>query len=101
MTRGLTRDELLDDAISKAKDDEDWQLVEWLRMARGGVKAAYWYTSKLNELQAENTKLRKLAKLAIHSACLGCPHNDKKSWKSCEGCNIYEKAAELGVKVEQ
>ena len=96
----MTRDELLDDAIAKAKDDEDWQLVEWLRMVRGGVKAAYWYTMKLDQLQTENKKLREFAKLAAHSACFGCPHNDKKSWKSCEGCNIYEKAAELGVEVE-
>lgn len=58
----MTRDELLDDAISQAKDNEDWQLVEWLRMVRGGVKAAYWYTSKLNEIQIENKKLRELVR---------------------------------------
>lgn len=49
---------MLDEAIAKAKEDEDWQLVEWLRMARGGENAAKWYTTKLDQLKAENTKLR-------------------------------------------
>lgn len=62
MTRGMTRDKLLDDAISKAKDNEDWQLVEWLRMVRGGVKAAHWYVMKLDQMQVENNKLRELAR---------------------------------------
>ena len=63
----MSRETLLDDAIAKAKEAEDWQLVEWLRMARGGESAARWYTTKLREasraerkLLDENAKLREL-----------------------------------------
>lgn len=61
----MSRETLLDDAIAKAKEAEDWQLVEWLRMARGGESAARWYSDKLREahrterkLLDENAKLR-------------------------------------------
>lgn len=61
----MSRETLLDDAISKAKEADDWQLVEWLRMARGGESAARWYTEKLRDadrttrkLLNENAKLR-------------------------------------------
>lgn len=54
----MSRESLLDDAIAKAKEAEDWQLVEWLRMARGGESAARWYTKKLQEEQDENDRLR-------------------------------------------
>lgn len=61
----MSWDKLLDDAIAKAKECEDWQLVEWLRMARGGESAARWYSEKLREahrterkLLDENAKLR-------------------------------------------
>lgn len=50
-------DELLDEAIAKAKEAGDSQLVEWLRMARGSKSAARWYTAKLRDLEAENAKL--------------------------------------------
>ena len=53
----MSWESILDDAISEAKSEKHWQLVEWLRMARGSEKAARWYTRKLNELQAENNKL--------------------------------------------
>ena len=53
----MSRESLLDEAIIKAKECKDWQLVEWLRMARGGESAARWYTGKFAELQAENDKL--------------------------------------------
>lgn len=117
----MSRETLLDEAIAKAKEAEDWQLVEWLRVARGGESTAKWYTEKLRELQnenarlrsclsddaenarmiiGENAKLRELAKLAVRSACFGCPHNDKKAWRSCEGCNLYEYSTELGIEVE-
>lgn len=61
----MSRDTILDDAIIKAKEAEDWQLVEWLRMARGSESAARWYSDKLREahrverkLLNENAKLR-------------------------------------------
>lgn len=54
----MSRESLLDEAIAKAKKAEDWQLVEWLRMARGGQSAVRWYTEKLRELEEENTRLR-------------------------------------------
>lgn len=63
----MSRESLLDEAIAKAKKAEDWQLVEWLRMARGGESASRWYTAKLDEarldmskLMTENAKLREL-----------------------------------------
>lgn len=63
----MSRETLLDDAISKAKEADDWQLVEWLRMARGGESAARWYTEKLRDadrttrkLLNENAELREL-----------------------------------------
>lgn len=61
----MSRETLLDDAIAKAKECGDCQLVEWLRMARGGESAARWYSDKLRDahrierkLMAENAKLR-------------------------------------------
>ena len=65
----MGRETLLDEAIAKAKEAEDWQLVEWLRMARGGESAARWYTKKLREasraerkLLDENESLRELVR---------------------------------------
>ena len=65
----MSRETLLDEAIAKAKEAGDWQLVEWLRMARGGESAARWYTAKLGEarldmskLMTENAKLRELVR---------------------------------------
>lgn len=73
------RDELLDKAIAEAKEAEDWQLVEWLRMARGGESAARWYSDKLREahrterrLLDENAELRKLVAKMAHE--YGCGH---------------------------
>jgi len=64
------RNELLDKAIADAKEAEDWQLVEWLRTARGSESAAQWYSDKLRKalraerkLLNENAKLKELAKL--------------------------------------
>lgn len=54
----MNREELLDKAITEAKEAKDWQLVEWLRLARGGASAARWYTQKFDKLKAENDKLR-------------------------------------------
>ena len=53
---------------------------------------------ELRGLQAETKALRELARDAVKSACVGCPH--KRAWRSCDGCNLYEKAAALGVEVE-
>lgn len=65
----MSRETLLDDAILKAKEAEDWQLVEWLRMARRGESAARWFSDKLMEsyrnerkLLDENAKLRELVR---------------------------------------
>lgn len=63
----MNRESLLDEAISKAKEAEDWQLAEWLRMARGAESAARWYSDKLREAHRserevlnENRRLREL-----------------------------------------
>lgn len=60
MGKKLSRDELLDEAIVKAKEAEDWQLAEWLRAARGSDDACRWFTAKINDLKTENEQLRKL-----------------------------------------
>lgn len=80
----MSRETLLDDAIAKAKADEDWQLVEWLRMARGGESAARWYTAKLGEarldmskLMTENAKLRHDLEEANNQAEEVCIENAK------------------------
>ena len=77
----MSRETLLDDAIAKAKEAEDWQLVGWLRMARGEEAAARWYTEKLLEawraerkLMNENAKLRDELDLCL------------KHVKKCEEC---------------
>lgn len=96
------RDELLDEAIAKAKETEDWQLVEWLRMARGGESAARWYTDKLREahrverkLLNENTRLRELVRAAYNCA------NTGPSCLECRivagGCTLLSAMRELGV----
>lgn len=69
----MSRETLLDEAIIKAKESEDWQLVEWLRAARGAESAARWYSDKLREahrterkLLQENAKLRELVRDVWH-----------------------------------
>lgn len=59
MSKKLSRDELLDEAIVKAKEAEDWQLAEWLRAARGSDESARWFTTKINDLKTENERLQK------------------------------------------
>ena len=80
----MSRETLLDDAITKAKEAEDWQLVEWLRMARGGESAAKWYTAKLGEarldmskLMTENTKLREQGARLFDKTLELATENDK------------------------
>ena len=64
-----SRDELLNKAIVEAKESEDWQLVEWLRRARGAESASRWFSDKLREahraerkLLDKNSKLRELVR---------------------------------------
>jgi hypothetical protein len=58
MNKRPSRDELLDEAILKAKGAENWQLAEWLRAARGSDESARWFTTKIADLKAENERLR-------------------------------------------
>lgn len=67
----MSRETLLDEAIAKAKECGDWQLVEWLRMARGGESAARWYSDKLREERDENAKLRELCEWLLNPYRLG------------------------------
>lgn len=111
------RDELLNEAIAKAKEAEDWQLVEWLRMARGGESAARWYSDKLREahraerkLLDENAKLRVLV-LRLHKATQILRCNEVDGWycqsecplgidkDSCTVTELADKAKELGIDV--
>ena len=113
----MSRETLLDDAIAKAKEAEDWQLVEWLRMARGGESAARWYTEKLRDarrverkLLNENTKLRELCATVIDDwmskVCPSFPFCEfSGEYQDCTdetcGNQIYRQMArELGVEVE-
>ena len=107
----MSRESLLDEAIIKAKECKDWQLVEWLRMARGGESAARWYTGKFAELQAENDKL--VMKLnAEHIVRQNVERENAKLreliadlWKyiyigtARDGQRLHDRTRELGVKV--
>ena len=99
----MSRETLLDEAIAKAKEAEDWQLVEWLRMARGGESAARWYSEKLREahrterkLLDENAKLRELVRhlreCTRHNVCAVCEYAD-------DACDFDYDMRELGVDV--
>lgn len=80
----------------KLREERDHWHVEQVH-AYGNWEDAH---RRATELEVENKKLRELAKLAVHSACFGCPHNDKNAWRSCGGCNLYEMATELGIEVD-
>lgn len=101
----MSRETLLDDAITKAKEAEDWQLVEWLRMARGGESAARWYTEKLKDanrtirkLLNENTKLRELVRMAWKCAHSGLSCSDCRMVAG--GCTLQTAMRELGIEVD-
>lgn len=72
---------------------DEWH--EELMDARGALE---WLDNVNDKLRAENAELRELARDAMKSACAGCPHT--KTWRSCEGCNLYERATKLGLEVE-
>ena len=114
----MSRESLLDEAIAKAKVAEDWQLVEWLRMARGGESAARWYSDKLREahrterkllnenarlrsclsddeenarlIMGENVKLRELVRELFDYVCDSEP--------SCFGCRYHDEDDECELK---
>ena len=101
----MSRESLLDDAITKAKEAEDWQLVEWLRMARGGESAARWYSDKLREahrterkLLDENDKLRELVRDMWHEGMCECGSRGKCA--SCE-YDYPTRMRELGIEVDE
>ena len=100
----MSRESLLDDAITKAKEAEDWQLVEWLRMARGGESAARWYSDKLREahrterkLLDENAKLRELVRDMWHEGMCECGSRGKCA--SCE-YDYPTRMRDLGIEVD-
>ena len=103
----MSRDTILDDAISKAKVDEDWQLVEWLRMARGATSAAMWYSNKLCEahrtvqkLLNENAKLRELVR-DMWEFGFGDNSGANDAWAWHERADeLADRMRELGVEVE-
>lgn len=118
----MSRETLLDEAIAKAKEAEDWQLVEWLRMARGSESAAKWYSDKLRDahrierkLMNENAKLRELLRdmnkwLWNGADCTECPFAAKCDLNAafesdlhanvCLGWSeIHRRMRELGVEV--
>lgn len=106
----MSRETLLDDAIVKAKEAEDWQLVEWLRMARGGESAARWYSDKLRKahrterkLMNENAKLRELVRDIMPIVCDGCYERlceMPKEEHPFVTCSFHDRMRELGVEVE-
>lgn len=101
----MSRETLLDEAIAKAKECGDWQLVEWLRMARGGESAARWYSDKLRDahrierkLMDENAKLRELVR-DMHRAICGLVvlGDDYAGEYEDELCALDDRMSELGV----
>lgn len=101
----MSRETLLDDAIAKAKEAEDWQLAEWLRMARGGESAARWYSDKLREahrternLLDKNARLRKLVRAAWKCIHTGASCSDCRLIAG--GCTLQTAMRELGVEVD-
>ena len=84
----MSRETVLDDAIAKAKADEDLQLVEWLRMARGAESAARWYSDKLRESH------RATRKLLDENAKLHAELTDLRL-ESCPSCGIKVENEEL------
>lgn len=104
----------LDEAILHAKEVAETcndsgcaadhiQLAEWLRQARGAGKAARWYTGKIQELEAENDKMRKAIRYAWRmkarrtksckpDECLECPY-------TCSWRTIGSVISELGIEV--
>ena len=102
---GGEREMMLDEAIEHAKevartcnDDQcaadHIQLADWLRQARGADKAARWYMSKIQELEAENEKLKNLVRdlHACNGSCLRCLELMGK-------CEYEEQLGELGIGV--
>ena len=100
----MSRESLLDEAIAKAKEAEDWQLVEWLRMARGGESAARWYSDKLREahrterkLLDENAKLRELVRYMHRCYVRG---HDWGPYCAGETVWVEQHMRELGIEVD-
>ena len=101
----MSRETLLDEAIAKAKEAEDWQLVEWLRLARGSESAARWYSDKLREahraerkLLTENEKLRELVRKVEHYEQLGC--HDCPHGGSCAVDTLYDEGCAMSREIE-
>lgn len=103
----MSRETLLDDAIAKAKEAEDWQLVEWLRMARGSESAARWYSDKLRDahrierkLMNENAELRELVRdMQRAIVCLVMLGDAYAERHEDELCALDDRMRELGVEV--
>lgn len=91
--RLLSEVERLQDENRRLREERDHWHVEQVH-AYGNWEDTH---KRAIELEAENAKLRELAQDAMKSACIGCPH--KRVWRSCEGCNLYERATKLGVEV--
>lgn len=93
------KDELLDKAIVEAKEAEDWQLVEWLRTARGSESAAQWYSDKLRKaLRAERKLLNENAKMRKLCASLyGYAHDENPEGTEL---NFAEDMREMGIEVD-
>lgn len=106
MSKKLSRDELLDEAIVKAKEAEDWQLAEWLRAARGSDDACRWFTTKINDLKTENEQLRKLLVSAFENMdAWQRVIADSDQWGYGKGCldrlcELRDAMRELGMKVD-
>lgn len=93
MSKKLSRDEQLDEAIAKAKAAEDWQLVEWLRAARGSEESARWFTLKLRDVRDENRRMRELLRGLYGFAYQEYPDSAEE--------NFAEELRELGVEVNE
>ena len=77
---------------------ETRQIAEWLRQARGADKANRYYTVKIRELEAENAKLRELARhlreCTRRNSCAECEYAD-------DACDFDYDMRELGIEYEE
>ena len=86
----MSRDTMLDEAIAKAKEAKNWQMVGWLRTARGANASARYYTEKNECLKAKNAKLQELVQKMMRFFEDGDWCDICECAKECDALEQYE-----------